>query len=82
MLIEFLLPQIFIKASSGSLKYMKHCYYVKIPKPVVNASERRPDIQGDICTTLGSHISLSLWKLPSQGGALSFRPPHNVCIPT
>ena len=53
MLIEFLLPQIFIKASSGGLKYMKHCYYVQIPKPVVNARERRPDIQDDICATLG-----------------------------
>lgn len=79
MLIEFLLPQIFIKASSG---YTKHCYYVKILKPVVNASERRPDMQDDICTTLGSHISLYSWKLPSQGGALSSRPSHNVCIPT
>lgn len=58
MLIEFLLSQIFIKASSGGLKYMKHCYYVQIPKPVVNARERRPDIQDDICATLGSHISL------------------------
>ena len=59
MLIEFVLPQIFIKASSGGLKYMKHSYNIRIPKPVVNERERRPDIQDDICTTLDSHISLS-----------------------
>lgn len=40
MLIEFVLPQIFIKATSGSLRYMKHSYNSRILRPAVKCNRK------------------------------------------